>query len=65
MAKIARRLGDDDPALHRPTTRPKGMRRPTYRRLLDAWLQARQDREAILDARLIRFLARFENTFET
>ncbi len=62
MARIARRLGDDDPELHRPPAKPKWMRWRTYERLLDAWLQASEDRETVLDARLLRFLARFGGT---
>ncbi len=43
MARIARRLGDDAPELHRPPAKPKWMRWRTYERLLDAWLQTRED----------------------
>jgi hypothetical protein len=62
MAKIAWRLGDPDSELHHLPTKPKGMRWPTYERLSDAWLQARADREAILNARILRFLARCGST---
>jgi hypothetical protein len=57
MAKIAGRLGDaSDPQM--PPDKPKGMRAATYDRLLDAWHEAVERRDAIYDARIAAFVAR-------
>jgi hypothetical protein len=57
MARIARRLGDEtDPEI--PPRRPTGMRTATYDRLLEAWHQAAERRDAIYDAKLAGFLDR-------
>jgi hypothetical protein len=57
MAKIVGRLGDaSDPQM--PPDKPKGMRAVTYERLLDAWHEAAERRDAIYDARIAAFVAR-------
>ncbi len=40
MAKIARRLGDDDPDPCLPPLKPMWLREATYERLLGAWVRA-------------------------
>jgi transposase-like protein len=57
MVKIARRLGARaDPEI--PPRKPKGMHRRTYERLLAAWMEAAERRDAIHDAKIAGFLAR-------
>ena len=57
MSKIAQRLGDEpDPQM--PPDKPKGMRAATYERLLDAWHEAAERRDAVYDARIAAFVAR-------
>ena len=58
MAKIARRLGEDDPVPDHLPTKPRWMRWSTYTRLEQAWLAAHQQREAIFTAAACRLIAR-------
>jgi hypothetical protein len=59
MEKIARRLGDDpDPEI--PPRKPKWMRSVTYARLLGAWHEAAEQRDAIFDAKIADCNARLE-----
>jgi hypothetical protein len=59
MKKIARRLGDDpDPEI--PPRKPKWMRSVTYDRLLGAWHEAAEQRDAIFDAKIADCIARLE-----
>ncbi len=60
MAKIARRLGDNDPDPQLPPRKPKRMWATTYDRLLASWLEAEERREAICDAKIAGLLARFD-----
>jgi len=58
MRKIARRLGDNEPAPDYPPDKPKWMRTSTYDRLLEKWHDAAERRDDIYDTKIAGFLAR-------
>ena len=59
MAKIARRLGDDDPDQEIPPDRPKWMRITTYGRLIDSWHNTAERRDDLCFTMAAGSLARF------
>ena len=64
MAKIARRLGDDDPDPQLPPRKPKRMWAATYNRLLDSWIEAADRRDAFCDAKIAGCVARLKRLSE-